>query len=163
MDLVRIRHVKLPVTDLAHSVNWYRQLLDLELVAEFREQGELRGAQLMDAAGAFGIALRERKYCVGQPSLAGFDVVAIEADSVDALRTLAERAIGMGVKAAEVSDRGEHGAYLDVADPDGTVLRFLANNPMRTGRFLGVDFDGQGGASFYTEPTLISDNIVRPA
>jgi catechol 2,3-dioxygenase-like lactoylglutathione lyase family enzyme len=152
--LVRIRHVKLPVTDLARSVAWYRDLLGLELVAEFREAGELRGAQLMDASG-FGIAMREREHCVGKPDLTGFDIFAIEVASVDDLRHLAERAAEIGSPHTGVADRGPQGAYLDITDPDGTVLRFLANNPINPGRFLGVDFDGAGGATFYDAATLI--------
>jgi catechol 2,3-dioxygenase-like lactoylglutathione lyase family enzyme len=153
VELVRIRHVKLPVVDLARSVAWYRELLDMELVAEFREGGELRGAQLMDATG-FGIALRDREHCAGRPDLTGFDVVALEVGSVDDLHRLDERAASLGGARSGVADRGPQGAYLDVTDPDGTVLRFLANNPINPGRFLGVDFDGQGSATFYDTPTL---------
>jgi catechol 2,3-dioxygenase-like lactoylglutathione lyase family enzyme len=151
--LIRIRHVKLPATDLRRSVAWYRELLGMELVAEFREQGQLRGAQLMDQAG-FGVALRDREHCAGRPSLAGYDIFALEVGSVGDLHRLGERAAAMGSPHSEVEDRGEHGAYLDVTDPDGTVLRFLANNPINPGRFLGVDFDGQGSATFYQAPTL---------
>ena len=35
--LDRIAQVKLPVTDLARSVSWYRRLLDLRLWTEFVE------------------------------------------------------------------------------------------------------------------------------
>jgi hypothetical protein len=53
-----------------------------------------------------------------------------------------------------VQDRGEYGANLDVADPDGTVLRFLANNPFTVGRFIGVDLDRQGQPALYQTPKL---------
>jgi hypothetical protein len=43
-----------------------------------------------------------------------------------------------------VRDLGPHGASLDVPDPDGTVLRFLANNPIGAGVFVGVDSDREG-------------------
>jgi hypothetical protein len=46
--LDRIAQVKLPVTDLVHSVTWYRRLLDLRLWTEFVEDGVLRGARLID-------------------------------------------------------------------------------------------------------------------
>lgn len=42
--LDRIAQIKLPVTDLARSVTWYRLLLDLRLWAEFVEDGVLGGA-----------------------------------------------------------------------------------------------------------------------
>ncbi|MEV0059319.1 VOC family protein [Nocardia sp. NPDC050718] len=150
---MRIRHVKLPVSDLRRSAAWYRELLGLSLAGEFAEAGVVRGVQLMHPSG-FGIALRERAFCAGTPDLGGFDVFALEVDSVDELHRIAAVATGMGAEISGVGDRGEYGAALDVIDPDGHVVRFLANNPFRADRFLGVDFDGAGGFTVYTEPTL---------
>ncbi|WP_458690538.1 VOC family protein [Nocardia tengchongensis] len=152
--LARIRHVKLPVSDLARSVAWYCDLLELRLAGEFREEGELRGAQLMHPSG-FGVALREREYCPGQPDLAGFDVFALEVDSVDDLHAFAARADELDYTRGEVFDRGEQGAVLDLFDPDNTVVRLLANNPFHADRFLGVDADGKGGFTLYDQPTLV--------
>src|SRR4029453_9433583 len=45
LGVTRIRHAKLPVSDLQRSVAWYRALLDMELAAEFAEQGVVRGVQ----------------------------------------------------------------------------------------------------------------------
>ncbi|WP_196054743.1 VOC family protein [Nocardia aurantiaca] len=151
--LTRIRHVKLPVSDLARSVAWYCDLLDLRLAGEFREEGELRGAQLMHPSG-FGIALREREYCAGTPDFGGFDVFALEVESVDDLHAFAARADELDATRGEVFDRGEYGAALDLVDPDDTVVRLLANNPFDATRFLGVDIDGKGGFSVYDTPTL---------
>jgi hypothetical protein len=53
-----------------------------------------------------------------------------------------------------VRDRGTYGAFLDVPDPDRIVLRFLANNPFRPGRFLGVDLDEHDEALLYEVPRL---------
>lgn len=152
LGLTRIRHVKVPVTDLQRSLVWYQALLKLELAAEFAEQGVLRGVQLMDAGGGFGIALRDRKFCTGNPTLTGFDVFALEAESVTALRDLAERCDRLAVAHGGVQDRGSYGAFLDVTDPDGTVVRFVANNPINAGRFLGVDIGSDGQPVFYTVP-----------
>ncbi|GAB2505501.1 VOC family protein [Nocardia heshunensis] len=150
---MRIRHVKLPVSDLARSVAWYCDLLDLRLAGEFREHGEVRGAQLMHPSG-FGIALREREYCAGKPDLAGFDVFALEVESVDELHAFAARADELEYTRGEVFDLGDNGAALDIIDPDNLVLRLLVNNPFRADRFLGVDTDGQGGFTLYDTPTL---------
>ncbi|MEU0545552.1 VOC family protein [Nocardia sp. NPDC005978] len=151
--VVRIRHVKIPVGDLARSVAWYRDLLRLTLAAEFRDQGVLRGAQLMDANG-FGIALREREFCASKPDLAGFDVVALEVGAVEDLHELVRRADELGAEHTGVTDRGEYGAFLDLIDPDGTVIRVLADNPLHAGRFIGVDSDADGGFTLYDTPTL---------
>ena len=63
--LDRIAQVKLPVTDLARSVGWYRELLGLRLFAEFAEDGVVRGAGLIDPRERFCIALRDRTVCAG--------------------------------------------------------------------------------------------------
>jgi imidazolonepropionase-like amidohydrolase len=52
-------------------------LLELELVTEHVEDGEVRGVSLLDREAGFEIALRQREYCAGQPRLAGFDVFAL--------------------------------------------------------------------------------------
>lgn len=117
IGLTRIRHAKVPVTDLRRSLAWYQSLLDLELAAEFAEQGVVRGVQLMDPAGGFGIALRERQFCASKPVLSGFDMFALEAESVAVLHQLAERCERLGVAHGGLQDRGEYGASLDIPDP----------------------------------------------
>ncbi|GAB3757968.1 VOC family protein [Microlunatus parietis] len=154
LGLRRIRHVKLPVTDLARSVAWYRSLLELDLVAEFAEDGELRGVQLVDPDGAFGIALRERAHSASRPDLTGFDPFALEAESLAALHALAARCDGLGVAHGGVQDRGEWGANLDVTDPDGTVLRFLAGNVLEPGTFHGFDLHSDGTIALNPGPRL---------
>ncbi|MFI6326004.1 VOC family protein [Nonomuraea sp. NPDC050556] len=162
LGLVRIRHAKLPVTDLRRSVDWYLALLDLEVAAEFSEQGVVRGAQLTAPDGGFAIALRERAFCASEPDLAGFDAFALEAESVQALHDLAARCERLGVACGGVQDRGEYGASLDIPDPDGTVLRFLANNVIVPGRFLGLDVDASGQPSLYEKPRL-KDPMTTPS
>jgi catechol 2,3-dioxygenase-like lactoylglutathione lyase family enzyme len=156
LGISRIRHVKLPVGDLRRSVAWYQALLGLQIAAEFSEQGVVRGVQLTDPDGGFAIALRDRRFCAGQPDLRGFDVFALEVDSVASLHALAARCEELGFEHSGVADRGEYGANLDVPDPDGTVLRFLANNIINPGSFLGLDVDANGRFSFYDGPRLTS-------
>lgn len=50
--LDRFAQVKLPVTDLARSVRWYRQFLDLRLWFEIVEDGVLRGAALIRSSAS---------------------------------------------------------------------------------------------------------------
>jgi catechol 2,3-dioxygenase-like lactoylglutathione lyase family enzyme len=154
IEFTRIRQVKVPVTDLQRSVSWYLSLLDLDLAAEFVEQGILRGAALIDRGSGYVIALRDRKVCASHPDNTGFDLFAIEASSVDVLRQLADRCERLGVAHGGVQDRGAWGASLDIPDPDGTVLRFLSNSPITSDRFLGVDFGDDGQPSFYSTPRL---------
>ena len=157
LGLKRIVHVKLPVADVRASAAWYMSLLGLGLGAEFVETGELRGVELFDSGSGFGIALRDRRYCASQPDLSGFDVFAIEVESLPALHALATRWDALGVDHSGVLDRGEYGANVDVPDPDGTVVRFIANNPIGPGRFVGVEFAENQQFSLYDKPRFVSD------
>ncbi|MEV6969819.1 hypothetical protein AB0M47_32360 [Hamadaea sp. NPDC051192] len=54
---------------------------------------------------------------------------------------------GLGAPASPI------GTYLDAPDPEGTVLRFLADNPISPGSFVGVAVDMQDGVT-YDAPIL---------
>jgi len=135
--LDRIAQVKLPVTDLARSVGWYRELLGLRLFAEFAEDGVVRGAGLIDPQERFCIALRDRTVCAGTPSLDGFDVVAFTPASRAVLDEIMARCRRFGIKHAEPYDTPA-GTILDVPDPDGTVLRFY-HYTAGTAGFTGIE------------------------
>src|SRR5205823_3859258 len=49
--LAGIHHLKLPVTDLARSLEWYRRRLGYQVQIEFVEQGTLMGVGLAHPAG----------------------------------------------------------------------------------------------------------------
>jgi catechol 2,3-dioxygenase-like lactoylglutathione lyase family enzyme len=150
--LDRIGQVKLPVTDLARSVDWYRRFLDLRLVFEIVEDGVLRGAGLFDAEQRFNIALRDRTVCASQPDLDGFDVVAFLPASRSVLEDLVERCDRLGFAHSDIQD-GPEGSRLDVPDPDGTVLRFYHFTAPTDG-FTGVEFRDGRLAGFYATPRL---------
>lgn len=149
----RIAQVKLPVSDLARSVAWYRDLLDLRLWAEFVEDGELRGAGLIDRGGRYNIALRDRTVCAGEPDLRGFDVVAFTPASREALDELVARCDRLGVAHRGIETRPT-GFVLDVPDPDGTVLRFYLFTAPTSG-FVGVEFEGGRQVRTYDERRLL--------
>lgn len=155
LGIKRIRQLKLPVSDLEVSARWYAALFGLENAAEFVEQDVLRGVVLADHEAGFVIGLREREACASKPVLAGHDIVAFELagkEEVDALLALCDE---LGVRHGEIHDRGEYGVAVDVADPDGTVLRFVAGSLIGgPGEFLGVAFDDAGPPSRYDEPRL---------
>jgi catechol 2,3-dioxygenase-like lactoylglutathione lyase family enzyme len=152
-DILGLLQVKLPVTDLARSVDFYTRLLGLRLWVEIVEDGVVRGAGLMDRDGRFNIALRDREVCASTPDLTGFDVVAFRPADRDALVRLAARCDAEGFAHSGVRD-GPTGAVFDVTDPDGTVLRFYHFTATTDG-FTGVVF-GEGGVEIdhYTAPRL---------
>ena len=151
----RVQHVKIPVSDLACSVGWYARLLDLVPFREFVEHGALRGAALRSPEAAVVLALRERQFCPSQPSLAGFDLVALRMASRKALAELAARCDRLGIEHSPVQARGPGEAVVDVPDPDGTVLRFFwEHETEQTLRFIGLCFDSAGPPEFYDVPRL---------
>jgi len=147
--LDRIAQVKLPVSDLARSVTWYRRLLDLRLWTEFVEDGVLRGAGLIDPQGRFNIALRDRAACASQPSLDGFDVFAFLPASRSVLEDLAARCDRLDIAHSGIYETGA-GPRLDVPDPDGTVVRFYYYTGPTDG-FTGLEMrDGQVIGTYHT-------------
>jgi len=149
----RFRFVKLPVSDLARSAAWYRDVLDLRRQFEFAEHGEVRGVQLVDATGDVMIALRDRRYCADQPRLAGFDVVSFRATSRDTLVGLVSHCDRLGVRRTDIQDLPPFVSTLDLYDPDDTVLRFAFDHPTAPKGFVGVDV-GDSGPTLYSEPRL---------
>jgi catechol 2,3-dioxygenase-like lactoylglutathione lyase family enzyme len=155
LGIKRIRQLKLPVSDLEVSARWYAALFGLENAAEFVEQDVLRGVVLADHEAGFVIGLRAREVCASKPVLAGHDIAAFELageEEVDALLALCDE---LGIRQGEIHDRGEHGVAVDVVDPDGTVLRFVAGSLIGgPGEFLGLAFDDAGVPSRYDDPRL---------
>jgi catechol 2,3-dioxygenase-like lactoylglutathione lyase family enzyme len=156
--LDRIAQVKLPVDDLARSVAWYRRFLDLRLWFEIVEDGELRGAALIDPDRRFNIALRDRSVCASQPDLNGFDVVAFLPSARTVLEELADRCDRLGINRSGIQD-GPEGSRLDVPDPDGTVLRFYHFTAPTEG-FTGVEYRNGQLVGSYDTPRL-SQRQVR--
>jgi catechol 2,3-dioxygenase-like lactoylglutathione lyase family enzyme len=154
IGLSQIKHVKLPVADLRRSASWYRALFDLELVAEYVEQGEVRGVSLLDRDGGFEIVLRQQEYCAGRPRLAGFDVFALRSPTEELLTTVAERCDRLGIQHTEVSGYPGYGAGFDIPDPDGTLVRIVWHDPQHLSGFLGAAFDAHGRLQPYHQPRL---------
>lgn len=150
-----IQQVKVPVSDLALSVRWYADLLDLTLMREFVEDGVVAGAVLTDVARSYLIGLRRRDRVPGQPGATpGFDLFSLGVAGRQDLEGLAARCAALGIQASEIADRGPDGLALDVPDPDGTTIRFLTPFAEDGPPFAGVEFSPSGPPTFYTEPRL---------
>jgi catechol 2,3-dioxygenase-like lactoylglutathione lyase family enzyme len=154
LPVVGVRQIKLPVSDLAVSARWYADLFDLQLANEFAEGGAVTGVVLADHEAGFVIGLRLREHCASTPVLAGFDVCAFMLRTPEHMSIVIARCAELGIAHGEVHDRGEFGIALDVADPDGTVLRFVAGSHTGPpGAFVGIEF-GSGPPVTYDEPRL---------
>ena len=166
-EVLGIRQIKIPVTDLARSVRWYGALFGLRLHREFVEQGVLAGAVLAHPSG-FVLSVRLRERIPGSPLLAGFDLFSLGVSSRDDLEVVAAQAHRLSSECSEIVDRGVDGYHLDVADPDGMMIRLLAppndKSAIQRGidpaHFVGVSFDSAAVPSFYGVPRLASA-IVR--
>jgi catechol 2,3-dioxygenase-like lactoylglutathione lyase family enzyme len=147
IGLTKIKHVKVPVSDLQRSVSRYQSLLDLELHTEFVEEGIVRGASLLDRDGGYEIALRDKAVCAGTIS-EGFDFFALSAPSRALQDDVAARCDRLGVIHTGILHVPDMGAGMDITDPDGTVVRIVWTNPDRPS-FLGVESDEYGAMQAY--------------
>jgi len=154
IGLSHIKHVKLPVADLQRSASWYQALFDLELIAEYVEQGEVRGVSLFDREGGFEIALRQREYCSGPPGLAGFDVFALGSPTEELVSAIAERCDRLGIRRTKVLSYARYGAGFDIPDPDGTLVRIVWRDPQSMASFLGLVMDADAQPEQYRQPRL---------
>ena len=157
IGLDRIKHVKLPVSDLARSASWYRELFDLDLVAEYVADGELHGVSLVDRDAGIEISLRQREFCAGRPDLAGFDVFALGAPTEQLLDEVVERCDRLGIAHTEVWRFPGYGAGMDIPDPDGIPVRIVwpdSAGPWGRFEFIGVESGADGEPRLYREPRL---------
>lgn len=120
--LAGVHHLKLPVSDLARSRQWYRSRLGYEVTIEFVEQGKLMGYVLEHPNGGPPLGLRfdpDRARAA-----AGFDYFAIGVPDKVAIDRLAGQLSALG----EDHD-GVHFASIgwilpQLRDPDGHEIRF---------------------------------------
>jgi len=148
--LIGIVQVTIPVTDLAHSAAWYRDLLSLSYVREFGNADDVTGCALADWQARYLIALRLRGDTAGDADLRGEHPVIIEAADAAAAERVRARAAARGVG----STSGVHadGAWIEFVDPDGIAVR-IVHSPAGPRDFLGVQFV-DSGVAFYDTPRL---------
>ena len=123
--LAGIHHLKLPVSDLARSRDWYQSRLGYQVMAEFVEQGQLMGYAMAHPNGGPPLALRLN--ADRAPASAGFDYFSIGVPDKDAIGRLADRLTALGEEHA-----GVHGASIGwilplLHDPDGHEIRFYTH------------------------------------
>lgn len=149
----RLNQVKIPVTDLQCSVTWCCELPGLGLWREFVEHGVLCGAVLTEDRD-LRIGLRLRDMVSGAPAFPNLDLCSLAVDSLDELQAVVARCDDLGLAHGEITRLGADGTVVDVADPDGMVIRFLHLNPDRERSLAGVDIRSDGLPAFYDTPRL---------
>lgn len=120
--LAGVHHLKLPVSDLARSRDWYESRLGYELEAEFVEQGQLMGYAFRHPNGGPELAVRLDPERARQA--AGFDYFAIGVPSQAAIEDLAARLDALGEQHAGVHEASIGWILPMLHDPDGHEVRF---------------------------------------
>lgn len=146
-ELAGIHHVKIPVTDLARSLRWYREVFGFRVTIEFPDDdGVLRGVGgTMPGLGDAVVALRENPKAA--QGCAGFDPVGFGiADRADA-ESWAAYLDTLGIRHSPVIEASK-GWLLVFNDPDGLELHLY------TWADHGVDHSHRAG---YGRP------VVEPA
>jgi len=124
--LAGFHHVKLPVSDVQASRQWYSAVLDLSVKIEFVEEGVVRGVALTDSAGSLDLALRHDP--ARAAALAGFDLVALSVPSRDAVQAWRRRLDELNQPHGGVVTGHAGGSVLvGLHDPDGIEIRLYAD------------------------------------
>jgi len=125
-DLAPIHHVKIPVSDVRTSTQWYCRVLGLEVAITFTEDDELRGVALKAPDGTTQIALRHDPERAA--ALSGFDLVALGVPTRDGIQAWADQLAAIDQKHGGIRTGHRGGAVLvGLHDPDGIELRLYAD------------------------------------
>jgi catechol 2,3-dioxygenase-like lactoylglutathione lyase family enzyme len=115
-----IHHVRVPVSDVATSRDWYREVLGFEAVLDFEEEGGLIGTVLShhSAVTTIGLHLDPERAA----ALHGFCLIALQVEGQPALYDWVEHLDRLGIGHLGVRD-GHLGLLVEVPDPDGVLLQ----------------------------------------
>jgi catechol 2,3-dioxygenase-like lactoylglutathione lyase family enzyme len=125
-----VHHLKLPVSDLDRSRDWYRSRLGYAVAMEFREGGKVMGLALGHPDGGPRLALRLDP---GKAAAsAGFDFFSIGVPTKAALDALSEWLTQLGDNHAGVRVASLGWILPGLLDPDGHEIRFYTTESHKT-------------------------------
>lgn len=119
-------HVKLPVSDVGRSRDWYVQVLGFTTDIEFVEDGVLMGVALARPDMPSGVALRHDPDRA--KAMSGFDALALLVPTRDEVAAWKDRLDAAGVPHGGIVTGHRGGAVLvGLHDPDGIEVRLYAD------------------------------------
>jgi len=121
-EILGLHHVKVPVSDMVRSREFYERVLELEPLTEFRDDhdGVVRGV-IYRAKGDLMISLREQP--VAAAGLVGYDPFAMMLRRRADIEHWADRLDALGVEREPIVE-ASIGFMLRFEDPDGIEVRF---------------------------------------
>lgn len=125
-----VHHLKLPVSDLGRSSQWYQSRLGYGVAMEFREDGKVMGLALHHPAGGPRLALRLDPDKAADSS--GFDYFSIGVPTKAAMDELSARLTQLGDAHAGVQVASLGWILPGLSDPDGHEIRFYTTESHKT-------------------------------
>lgn len=118
-----IHHIKLPVSDLARSREWYERVLGYAVEVEFPDaDGIVRGVGGR-LPGGIPVALRQNAEAAA--GNAGFDPVSFAIADRTAADSWTAHFDALGIRHSGIRS-GTRGWVVDVYDPDGLTVRLYS-------------------------------------
>jgi len=119
-------HVKLPVSDVARSREWYERVLGFRVEIEFVEDGTLMGVGLDHPDGGPRLALRHDPDRA--KAMSGFDAAALAVPTREGVTEWRKHLDNLGEPHGGVVQGHKGGSVLvGLHDPDGIELRLYAD------------------------------------
>lgn len=125
MDITGVRHLKIFVSDLAKSREWYEQVFRLEHDTSFQDQdGVVRGMSFRVPGASLQIALRENPKLAEALYDADPFALAVTREALDAWEAYLDR---LQIPHSSIIATGS-GHALGFRDPDGMQIRLYAHD-----------------------------------
>jgi catechol 2,3-dioxygenase-like lactoylglutathione lyase family enzyme len=119
-SVVGVYHVRLPVSDVLLSRDWYLDVLGFEPVLDYEEEDRLVGVALRHPSGVrLGVHLDPERAL----ALRGFAVLSLRVSTRADLEAWSAHFDRLGVEHSVIAE-GHPGFGLEVADPDGICVEF---------------------------------------
>jgi catechol-2,3-dioxygenase len=122
--LAGVHHLKLPVSDLSRSIDWYGRCLGYQVAIEFREHGRRTGVTMTHPDGGPWLGLVQAPERAR--AAAGFDYFSIGVPDRAALERLAAHLTALGQQHAGVHFATVGWILPMLHDPDGHEVRFYS-------------------------------------